>query len=69
MVHFYCLDPSTGAMQWHVKRVRGLSTESLTPQRPASGTGVICRGAHIGNIPNYDARPDVGSNLGCGVKP
>jgi outer membrane protein assembly factor BamB len=31
-VHFYCLDASTGAMKWHVKRLCGLSSDKYTPR-------------------------------------
>jgi hypothetical protein len=54
-IHIYCLDPATGKMHWHVKHLRGLSTETLTPERPASGSGWAARGAGPTNIPNYDA--------------
>ncbi|MGD0900225.1 MAG: PQQ-binding-like beta-propeller repeat protein, partial [Thermoguttaceae bacterium] len=30
-IHIYCLDPTSGAVQWHVKYVRGLSTDQHTP--------------------------------------
>jgi outer membrane protein assembly factor BamB len=30
-IHVFCLDPKTGAVQWHVKYVRGLTTEKHTP--------------------------------------
>jgi outer membrane protein assembly factor BamB len=31
-IHIYCLDAKTGAVQWHVKYVRGLTTNKHTPQ-------------------------------------
>jgi outer membrane protein assembly factor BamB len=37
-VHFYCLDPATGALQWHVKHLRGLATERLTSKRSWAST-------------------------------
>jgi hypothetical protein len=54
-LHFYCLEPATGRMVWHTKYLRGLSTEKLTPERTASGSGWAARGAGPDNIPNYDA--------------
>jgi outer membrane protein assembly factor BamB len=54
-LHFYCLDPAGGKIQWHVKYLRGLSTEKFTPERPASGSGWAARGAGPDNIPNRDA--------------
>jgi outer membrane protein assembly factor BamB len=30
-IHVYSLDPKTGAAHWHVKSIRGLSTEKHTP--------------------------------------
>jgi HEAT repeat protein len=50
-IHFYCLDPRTGELQWHVRHLRGLSTESLTPRRSSASTM-----AHSKNEPlNEDA--------------
>jgi len=31
-VHFYCLDPASGEMKWHVKWVSGLSSDKYTPR-------------------------------------
>ena len=31
-VHFYCLDPATGQMKWHVKWLSGLSSDKHTPR-------------------------------------
>lgn len=30
-LHIYCVDPAKGSVAWHVKRRRGLSTDTLTP--------------------------------------
>jgi outer membrane protein assembly factor BamB len=31
-VHFYCLDPAGGKMNWHVKWISGLSSDKYTPR-------------------------------------
>jgi outer membrane protein assembly factor BamB len=31
-VHFYCLDPASGKMKWHVKWLSGLSSDRYTPR-------------------------------------
>jgi hypothetical protein len=35
-IHFYCLDPATGAIQWHVRRARGIETDRTPLRRRAS---------------------------------
>ena len=53
-LHLYSLDPATGTMHWHVKHLRGLATETLTPEVSVAGSHWSSRGATPTNPPNHD---------------
>jgi outer membrane protein assembly factor BamB len=53
-LHLYSLDPTTGAMHWHVKYLRGLATEKLTPEVSVAGSHWASHGATPTNPPNHD---------------
>jgi hypothetical protein len=39
-VHFYCLDPAAGKMEWHVQYLSGLSSDKYTPRKLNRGAPI-----------------------------